>query len=197
MYFNRTPRRKPPHVIHAESYGDSVFGRNNSSPGRVFPNRPRINAANLSEKMNNDGWGRPPSRFRTTAYTGFGSSWIGDASSKYFSRAGRNFGLAIGGSYQANSWASARDMPRARSPKTGRFYSGPMRKSVYSVGTYNRQISGQNRARLAGAGLSNVGKGLRRLPVKTKIAAPLAIGGAYFWMKRNKKDQFYTHYFDY
>ena len=115
------------------------------------------------------------------------TKWVGPNSMRSFSRAGRTLGQAISGSYTAPNWAPMGFM----TPQ------GPLANKRYSTGTMQRKITGKNRARLAGAGVANMGRGIKRLPMRTKIAAPLAIGGAYFWMRRNKKDQFYTHYFDY
>ena len=114
-----------------------------------------------------------------------GGKWIGYDSSRHFSRAGWNLDRAVSG--KATRFRRSYDI-------TNRTLYRGAGAEKYTVG-----LSREARVMALGRAGDNLLMGLKKLPTRTKVAAPIAIIGAigsYAWMRRNK-DKYYTHYYNY
>lgn len=122
--------------------------------------------------------------------------WVGTRSSRLFSAAGGNIGRAISGRHPTYANATR---------PTIRTYKGSGKAYILKGKQYNTNV------RVRGPGIMDsaaraaylkkadkqIWKGIRKLPMKTKLGVPAAAIGAFAWMHRSKRDNFYTHYYDF
>lgn len=149
--------------------------------------------------------------YRTSggAMAGLTGGWIGSRSSRHFRMMGGSIGRAIGGyepSYFQASRLTPLKNPGVRTRKVGNrriktyYRSGLSRaegaKQEYKVAGRSALETQQRLAYMAKAD-THLWKGLKALPIKTKIGLPLAAAGIYGWMHRSNRDNFYTHYYDF
>ena len=134
----------------------------------------RIERVNNKRRVANY-WAYDEPRARLAYNTSKLGRWVGWDSKNEFSRAAWNLDRAISGKGNKVRWSS----------KTAQGTPGPY------------TINGAARVTAVGRAGDHILSGLWKLPKKTKVLGAVAIGSALFAMRRNKKDKFYTHYFDY
>ena len=111
----------------------------------------------------------------------FSGKWVGAKSMRHFRRASWNMDRAISG--------------KGIGPAPGR-------TRVWSAGgrvglRAERALSSTQRVHHLGRAGDHLLMALRKLPGRTKLAAPVVGFGAWAFMRRGKQDKFYTHYYDF
>jgi hypothetical protein len=145
----------------------------------------------------------PMSAGITSALT---SGWIGKRSARDFNKMGSLL-------YDAATGTKTTQFAAQSLVRNARFLAGPAgsntgatiqpaatywNRNAPMVKAYGRGGMTQD-ARMAALGRAekHMWRGLKRLPIKTKVGLPLAVAGAWGWMHRSKRDNFYTHYYDF
>lgn len=110
-------------------------------------------------------------------------------------------------SYRLAGYAATGRMPRPEASRRARFsrirptsrvsYGAPKVAGASYTVSKTLKLSRDARIRLGAQAVDEGIRGLRHLPVRTKAIAGVAALGAFWWMHRNKKEKFYTRYYNY